>query len=130
LESKPSGAITVSEDSSVAEAIKIMTERNISAVMVVDKDDKLTGMFTERDALHCIPKNVSFSRELVKNVMGRDIISFEPSTEISAAISVIARKQVRHIPVVEGGRIVGIVTYRDLVSYVLPELIYMAEDMY
>jgi NADH:ubiquinone oxidoreductase subunit F (NADH-binding)/CBS domain-containing protein/(2Fe-2S) ferredoxin len=130
LESKPSGAITVSEDSSVAEAIKIMTDRNISAVMVVDSDNRLTGMFTERDAVHCIPKNVSFSKELVKNVMGRDIIAFEPSTEISAAISVIARKQVRHIPVVEGGRIVGIVTYRDLVSYVLPELIYMAEDMY
>ncbi len=130
LESKPSGAITISEDSSVAEAIKIMTDRNISAVMVVDRDDKLTGMFTERDAVHCIPKHISFDKEPVKNVMGRDIISFEPSTEISAAISVIARKQVRHIPVVEDGRIVGIVTYRDLVAYVLPELIYMAEDMY
>ena len=40
-----------------------------------------------------------------------------------------ARKKVRQIPVVEGGKIMGIVTYRDLVSYVLPELIYMAEDM-
>jgi NADH-quinone oxidoreductase subunit F/NADP-reducing hydrogenase subunit HndC len=129
LESKPSGAITVSEESSASGAIKIMNERNISAVMVVDRAGKLTGMFTERDVVRCMPKNISFEKEPVGNVMGRDIISFEPSTEISAAISVVSRKKVRHIPVVEEGRLIGIVTYRDLVSYLLPELIYMAEDM-
>jgi NADH-quinone oxidoreductase subunit F/NADP-reducing hydrogenase subunit HndC len=130
LESKPSGGvITVSQETPASEAIRIMTDKNISAVIVVDKNDTLTGMFTERDVVHCVEKNVALDKVPVKDVMGRDIITFEPSTEISAAISVIARKKVRHIPVVEGGKIMGIVTYRDLVSYVLPELIYMAEDM-
>ncbi len=130
LESKPSGGvITVSQETPAAEAIRIMTDKNISAVIVVDKNDTLTGMFTERDVVHCVEKNIALDKVPVKDVMGRDIITFEPSTEISAAISVIARKKVRHIPVVEGGKIMGIVTYRDLVSYVLPELIYMAEDM-
>jgi len=129
LESKPAGVITVSQETPAAEAVRIMTDRNISAVIVVDKNDALTGMFTERDVVHCVEKNIALDKVPVKDVMGRDIITFEPSTEISAAISVIARKKVRHIPVVEGGKIMGIVTYRDLVSYVLPELIYMAEDM-
>ena len=131
LESKPSagGIITVTQEITAAEAIRIMTERNISAVIVVDENNALTGMFTERDVVRCVAKHTSFNKVLVKDVMGKDIISFEPSTEISAAISVIARKKVRHIPVVENGKIMGIVTYRDLVSYVLPELIYMAEDM-
>ena len=131
LESKPAATvITVSQESSAAEAIRIMNDRNISAVIVVGENDTLTGMFTERDVVHCVVKNVVLDKVPVKDVMGRDIITFEPSTEISAAISVIARKKVRHIPVVEEGKIMGIVTYRDLVSYVLPELIYMAEDMY
>jgi NADH-quinone oxidoreductase subunit F/NADP-reducing hydrogenase subunit HndC len=130
LESKPTGGvITVSQETPAAEAIRIMTDKNISAVIVVDKNETLTGMFTERDVVHCVEKNIALDKVPVKDVMGRDIITFEPSTEISAAISVIARKKVRHIPVVEGGKIMGIVTYRDLVSYVLPELIYMAEDM-
>lgn len=130
LESKPSGGvITVSQETPAAEAIRIMTDKNISAVIVVDKNEALIGMFTERDVVHCVEKNIALDKVPVKDVMGRNIITFEPSTEISAAISVIARKKVRHIPVVESGKIMGIVTYRDLVSYVLPELIYMAEDM-
>jgi NADH:ubiquinone oxidoreductase subunit F (NADH-binding)/CBS domain-containing protein/(2Fe-2S) ferredoxin len=130
LESKPYNVISLSQESSAAQAVKIMTEQSISAVMVVDGDGKLAGMFTERDVVRCVSKNISFEKEPLKNLMTRDITAFEPSTEISAAIAVIAMKKRRHIPIVDEGKIVGMVTYRDLVSYVLPELIYMAEEIY
>ena len=87
------GVITVSQETPAAEAIRIMTDRNISAVIVVDKNDALTGMFTERDVVHCVEKGIALDKVPVKDVMGRNIITFEPSTEISAAISVIARKR-------------------------------------
>jgi CBS domain-containing protein len=60
----------------------------------------------------------------------RDITIFDPSTEVSTAISIVSRKKIRHLPVVEGEKIIGMVTFRDLVSYLLPEICYMAETMY
>ncbi|HEX8947665.1 MAG TPA: NADH-ubiquinone oxidoreductase-F iron-sulfur binding region domain-containing protein [Dissulfurispiraceae bacterium] len=130
LKSKPFQVFGIRKDQKIKEAIQIMTERDVSAVMVVDDDNKLVGMFTERDVVHCLNKHISFDEEAVESVMTRNVITFEPSTEISAAISVVANKRIRHMPVVEGDRILGMVTYRDLVSYVLPEVVYMAEDIY
>jgi CBS domain-containing protein len=60
----------------------------------------------------------------------RDITTFEPTTKISSAIAVASRKKIRHLPVVEGEIIIGMITYRDLVAYLLPEVCYMAETMY
>ncbi|MCL4537080.1 MAG: CBS domain-containing protein [Nitrospirae bacterium] len=130
LESKPIEIFCVNKKQRVKDAINLMNERNISAVMVVDDNNKLVGMFTERDVVKCFARNISFDTEIIENIMSREIITFDPSTEISAAISVVANKKMRHLPVVEGDKIVGMVTYRDLVSYVLPEIVYMAEEMY
>jgi len=62
--------------------------------------------------------------------MSRNLITFDASTDISAAMSVITSHKKRHLPVVKDKKIVGIITYRDLVSYLLPEVVYMAEDIY
>jgi NADH-quinone oxidoreductase subunit F/NADP-reducing hydrogenase subunit HndC len=129
LDTKPFEIIGVAKSQRVKDAIKLMNERNISAVVVVDDNNKLAGLFTERDVVRCFAKNISFDTELIENVMTREVITFDPSTEISAAISVVANKKKRHLPVVEGDKIVGMITYRDLVSHVLPEIVYMAEDM-
>ncbi|MCI0468487.1 MAG: CBS domain-containing protein [Nitrospirae bacterium] len=107
-----------------------MNDRSISAVVVVDEHNKMVGLFTERDVVRCFAANVPFDAEILNNVISKNMITFDPSTEISAAISVVASKKIRHIPVLEGDKIVGMITYRDLVSYVLPEIIYMAEDIY
>jgi len=66
----------------------------------------------------------------LENLLMRDITSFDPSTEVSVAISIASRKRIRHLPVVEGDKIVGMITFRDLVSYLLPEICFMAETMY
>jgi CBS domain-containing protein len=50
--------------------------------------------------------------------------------EISSAIAIASRKKIRHLPVVEEEKIVGMITFRDLVSYLLPEIIYMAKEVY
>lgn len=114
----------------VAEAVTLMNERNISAVMVIDEGRKLKGIITERDIVRGLSKGAAFLNEMLENIMTRDVITFTPYTEVSSAISVVANRKVRHLPVLDGDNIIGMITYRDLVAYVLPEIIYMAKDIY
>jgi CBS domain-containing protein len=95
----------------------------------VDENDKLVSIFTERDIVRCVFNNTP-TDEYLQNLMMRDITIFDPSTEVSAAIATASRKKIRHLPVVEGDKIVGMITFRDLVSYLLPEICFMAETMY
>jgi len=125
LETKPYEIVTVHENCSIADAIKTMSERNVSSVLVVDKDNALVGIFTERDIVRCVTENISFENETIRNVMRRDVTTFDPSTEISAVIATALRKKIRHLPIVEGNKIVGMITFRDLILYLLPETCYV-----
>jgi NADH:ubiquinone oxidoreductase subunit F (NADH-binding)/CBS domain-containing protein/(2Fe-2S) ferredoxin len=129
LESKPRLIVTIQKDLSIAEAVKIMSEKNVSGIFVVDEKKKLKGLFTERDIVRCVFKNVSFDTAI--DTLGmRELTTFDPSVEVQSAISIASRKKIRHLPVVEGDKILGMITFRDLVSYLLPEICYMADTMY
>ncbi len=129
LSSKPYGIVKISGNCSIADAVKMMSDKNVSGIFVVDEKDKLIRIFTERDIVRCVFNNTP-TDEYLQNLMMRDITIFDPSTEVSAAIAIASRKKIRHLPVVEGEKIIGMVTFRDLVSYLLPEICYMAETMY
>jgi CBS domain-containing protein/NAD-dependent dihydropyrimidine dehydrogenase PreA subunit len=129
LESRPHDVVSVSKDNTIADAVHIMTEKNIRGVFVVDENNKLMRLFTERDIVRCVFNGTSFDEKL-ENIPMRDITSFDPSTEISSAIAIASREKIRHLPVVEGDRIIGMITYRDLVAYLLPEICYMSENTY
>ncbi|HDH05325.1 MAG TPA: CBS domain-containing protein [Nitrospirae bacterium] len=130
LKIKPEELATVTRDQTADAAVKLMAEKNISDVLVLDEEGKLVGIFTERDVVRYVHKNVDLSAESIGNLMTTKIITFEPSTEISAAIHVVSKEKIRHLPIVENGKLIGMVTYRDLVAHVLPEIIYMAEAIY
>src|SRR4030043_608914 len=130
LESKPYEIVIFNKYRSVADAIKTMSERNVSGIFIVDENNKLKGIFTERDVVNCYVKGISFESEPVRNVMRRDLITFDPSMEISMAISIASRNKKRHLPIVEGDKILGMITFRDLVMYLLPEVCYMADSIY
>jgi CBS domain-containing protein len=80
--------------------------------------------------MHCFVKNISFRDETMGKIMTPDPITFDSSTDISVAITVMSEKKIRHLPVMEGGKVAGMVSYRDLVSYLLPQVVYMTEDIY
>jgi len=130
LEKKSSEIFTISDDENADAALKLMAEKNISDVIVVDENGKLAGIFTERDVVRYIHSNVCLDTVSIKTLMTKKVITFDPSTEISAAIQLVAKENIRHLPVVEGDKLLGIITYRDLVAHVLPEVIYMAEAIY
>jgi NADH:ubiquinone oxidoreductase subunit F (NADH-binding)/CBS domain-containing protein/(2Fe-2S) ferredoxin/NAD-dependent dihydropyrimidine dehydrogenase PreA subunit len=129
LHSKPPLIVTIHKNKSVRDAVHIMSEKNVSGIFVVDDNDKLASIFTERDIVRCTFNNISLD-EKIENIMRHDITTFDPSVDISSAMNVASRKKIRHIPVAEGDRIVGMITFRDLVSYLLPEICYVAENIY
>jgi NADH-quinone oxidoreductase subunit F/NADP-reducing hydrogenase subunit HndC len=129
LESRPYEIITLPKDKTINNAVHLMNEKKVSGVFVVDEEGKLVSIFTERDIVRCVFNNTPTSEKL-ESICMRDIITFEPTVAVSAAIAIASRKNIRHIPVVEDGNIIGMITFRDLVAYLLPEICYMAETMY
>ncbi len=129
LESRPYEIVTVRQERTVDDAVKVMSEKNVSGIFVVDDKDKLVSLFTERDIVRCVFKNIPLDTA-IENLGKREITTFDPSVEVHSAISIASRKKIRHLPVVEGDKIIGMITFRDLVSYLLPEICYMAETVY
>lgn len=128
LESRPYEILSITKDHTVSDAVTLMREKNISGLFVIDENQQLMSIFTERDIVRCVYDNIPTSEKL-ENLIMRDIITFDPGTDVSTAISVASRKKIRHLPVVEGKSIVGMITFRDLVSYLLPEICFMADTM-
>jgi CBS domain-containing protein len=129
LESRPYEIVAITIHDTVSDAVTRMREKNVSGLFVVDENNRLVSIFTERDIVRCVYDNISTAEKLGNLVM-RDVITFDPETDVSTAISVASRKKIRHLPVVEDKTIIGMITYRDLVSYLLPEICFMADTMY
>lgn len=129
LESRPYEVVTIREDRTVEDAVKVMSEKNVSGTFVVDENGKLVSLFTERDIVRCVFKNIPMDTSIA-NLGKRELTTFDPSVEVHSAISIASRKKIRHLPVVEGDKIIGMITFRDLVSYLLPEICYIAETTY
>lgn len=129
LESRPYEIVAITIHHTVSDAVTRMREKNVSGLFVVDENNRLVSIFTERDIVRCVYDNISTAEKLGNLVM-RDVITFDPETDVSTAISVASRKKIRHLPVVEDKTIIGMITYRDLVSYLLPEICFMADTMY
>ena len=130
VQSKPSAVETCSTTCIVADAVTIMDGKNIDSLLVLDEETKLAGIFTERDIMHCFARGVSLKTAVMKSVMTPNPVTLDASTDISVAITLMSERKIRHVPVTEDDRVIGMVSYRDIVSYLLPEVIYMAEDLY
>lgn len=130
LESKPTTMISCTKDCKVADAVNIMDGKNVGSILIFDDSKKLIGIFTERDIMHCFAKKISFSDEVMQNVMSNNPVALDGSVDIGVAIKVMSEKKIRHLPVTENDKVIGMISYRDLVSFLLPEILYMAEDIY
>ena len=130
LQSKPSKMVTCRTGCLVADAVTVMDGHNVGSILVLDQDGRLAGIFTERDIMHCFAKNISFREEPVSKFMTPDPITLESSEDIGVAIKVMSENRIRHLPVMEEGKILGVVSYRYIVSSLLPAVAYMADDIY
>jgi CBS domain-containing protein len=109
----------VSPDTKVYDALKIMADKDVGALMVLE-EGKLVGMFSERDyARKVILKNKSSKNITVNEIMSSSVISIPPTIDCEQALALMTAKHIRHLPVLEGETLVGIVSIGDLVKVVI-----------
>ena len=106
---------TTSPESTLAEAAKIMEDRKIGSLVVIDRE-RVVGILTERDFLRMAAKGYDSRNAKVLDGMSKPAVTCEPTTTITEAFVLMRTHGVRHLPVIEKGRLVGIVSLRDLIS--------------
>lgn len=123
LMQKGGDIITVSPNASVFDAIKLMDEKNIGALLVLNAHGKIAGIFAERDCFRKIVLAEKSPKEVqVKAVMTKKVIYVSPETTVDDCMAQMTRNRIRHIPVLENdGKILGIVSIGDLVKFVASE---------
>lgn len=111
------GCITTAENSSIQDLVALLAKHNVGAVVVVDNDDKATGIVSERDIVRYLDKsNLSLSETVVSEIMTRDFISCSLSTKSSELMELMAENKIRHVPILETDRLLGMVSIGDVVS--------------
>ena len=121
LDRKGSTVITIHSGASVFEAIGIMSEANVGALIIQDGDQP-AGIFTERDYLRKIAlKGRSSSNTVLRDVMSSPLITVLPTESSEVAMKTMTERRCRHLVVMEGGKMAGIISLGDLVKHLLQE---------
>ncbi len=122
LDSKCDEVQTIHEDRTVHDAIKVLFKNRIGALLVLDHQERLVGIISERDVLwECVDRDSLLRRTLVKQVMTTELIIGIPEDDIDHSLAVMTNNRIRHLPVMRGKSIVGIVSIGDLVKAELDE---------
>ena len=113
---------TISKDQSVMQALILMSEKNIGAIIIVDNNGFPIGIFSERDyARKIILKGKSSKDTLLDEVMTKELITVTRDYKIEQCMEIMIEKKIRHLPVLEDKKIVGIVSIGDLLKIVVKE---------
>ena len=117
LASKGGDVISIGVDDKVADAVALLAEKRIGAVPVV-ANGKVAGIFSERDVVYSLARNGAAALDArIGDVMTAPAMTVDPDSGVLAGLSLMTRRRIRHLPVVEGERIVGFVSIGDLVKY-------------
>ncbi len=129
LQSKGADVLTIEADASVRDAVAILAERRIGALPVV-RGGEVAGIMSERDVIYCLQSDGAAVLDWpVEQIMTAPAITVERDQQVMSALSLMTRRRIRHLPVVEGGRIIGIVSIGDLVKYRMDKIEQEAAQM-
>ncbi|MEJ2320396.1 MAG: CBS domain-containing protein [Gemmatimonadales bacterium] len=116
LDAKGDRVVTMSTDGTVTDAMDVLNEHNIGAVVVVE-GDSIRGILSERDVLRLGSRGPELlATTTIHETMTRDVIVGLPEDQVHAAMGVMTQNRIRHLPIVRDGRLVGIVSIGDLVN--------------
>ncbi len=119
LHQKAAHVWSVPPEATVFEAIQLMAEKNVGALMVM-KDDRLLGVFSERDYTRKIAlKGKSSKQTAVRDVISTPIVSVAPGATVEECMRLMTEHRVRHLPVVNGEKLIGVVSIGDLVNWII-----------
>ena len=121
LKSKPHRMVAVKPEDTVLDAIKVMARENIGAAIVMT-GDQLVGILSERDyARKVILKGRSSETTRVEEIMTANVVCVSPRAKSRDCMALMSEKNIRHLPVVEEGRVIGMVSVRDIVTDIIAD---------
>lgn len=106
-------AVTDSADDTLAQACDKMRHAQTSSMLVMD-GDRLVGIVTERDVVKTVAQGLDPKQTSLKDIMTTDIVTIGPMTTLKEAANIMATKWIRHLPILEGSKVVGMISQRDL----------------
>lgn len=124
LKSKPKQMWTIQPNATVFEALTLMAEKEIGALMVLDKKGKVVGIMTERDyARKIVLKGKTSPKTTIKEIMTpvNKMVKVKPSTSVEDCMVLMTGKHIRHLPVFEGSKFMGLISIGDAVKSAISE---------
>jgi CBS domain-containing protein len=120
---------TISKDATVMDGLALMAEKRIGALLVME-GEKLIGIFTERD----LARRVSLIGKLpekthIGEVMTRELITIDADQSVNECMSLMTEKRIRHLPVMDDGQLVGLISIGDIVKDVVEELEHLVKQL-
>jgi CBS domain-containing protein len=129
LKSKKAGVISITPDTIVYHALERMVESNISALPVTE-GEKLVGIFTEKDyARKVILKGKSSKKSAIREIMTPNPFTVSQDTTIDECMRLMTDRRIRHLPVMEKERLIGIISIGDVVKFIIDEQKYIIENL-
>jgi CBS domain-containing protein len=130
LSRKDAQTITIKSAAKISEAIDLLSENNIGAVIVCDDGRTVAGILSERDIVHGFQRSgASLLDAQVADIMTRNILTCTLSDTLRNLLAIMTERRVRHLPVIEDGQLVGIVSIGDVVKLRLDDLVSEAEAL-
>jgi CBS domain-containing protein len=129
LKAKPPRVVSIRPEQSVLEAIKVLASEDIGAAIVMT-GERLAGIFSERDYTRkVILKGRSSDSTRVEEIMTPNVVCVSPRTKTRECMALMTEKNIRHLPVIDEGRVIGMVSIRDIVSDIIADQDFTIEQL-
>ncbi len=117
LKRKGNRIVSASPDDTVAAVTRLLTEHRIGAVLVMDDDGQPVGILSERDIVRAIARDSAAALDRrAADLMTRDLITATPTDTVADMMAVMTERRIRHVPIVDAGRVVGVISIGDVVK--------------
>lgn len=129
LQTKNNSTVSVCPDNTVFEALELMVEKNVGALLVMNQED-FVGIFTERDyARKVILKGKASKKTLIREIMTENPVTVTPDNTIEDCMRLMTNKFIRHLPVMDNGKLIGIISIGDVVKFIIEEQRFIIENL-
>jgi CBS domain-containing protein len=116
LATKGDKVVTIRAEQTVRDALVVLAQHNIGALVVIDAERRPIGILSERDVVRAAVKNEAVFPLLVSQLMTRDLVLGDPGDDLGAVGQTMVQRRIRHLPVVTGGKLVGMISIGDIVK--------------